>query len=404
MTSAGTRHLADRLRGTPAVHVADQVLSSGTNFLAVVVVARNGTPNQFGMFSILLLTFAITAGFNRAVPHAVAMTMEWDDERARSGYFFLPPLAIGPAATAVLMATFAVMDPSWALVPLVLLPLLLQDAVRMHAFAVGKPLIALRSDVVWLVVEICAFLLVSSAVGAVWAWGLGGLCALVVAQPWRTMRFRLQRRPVKNEVVSAALEFATLSGLGYLTPILASPIVTIVGVAALQGANVIRGPINLVVQGLMVHRMSGPPISPSTSLHEARRLSATTLALALVCTPPLFLLRGFYGPRLLGSTWPEVEPLVLPACVAMVLGSVPLGPATVARKMGFFTSSAKLQGALSPVLLGFPLLGAAVAGTTGFLYATAAGYAVWGLVWWTMLPRLAAAAVSGIDRRAGHAP
>ena len=403
MTSPGTRHIAERMRATPALHVADQALSSSTNFLAVVVVARNATPNQFGMFSILLLTFAVATGFNRAVPHAIAMTMDWDDERARSGYFFLPPLAVGPTATGVLMVIFAIMDPRWAPLPLVFLPLLLQDAVRMHSFAVGKPHLALLSDGIWLVVEVCAFLLVSTAIGAVWAWGLGGLCALLVARPWR-IRVRVQRRPVKNEVMSAAVEFATLSGLGYMTPILASPIVTIVGVAALQGANVIRGPFNLVVQALMTHRMSGPPINPSASLHEAVRLSATTLALTLVCIPPLFLLRDFYGPRLLGSTWPQVDPLVVPTCVTMVLGSVPLGPAVVARKMGFFAASAKLQGAVSPVLVGLPLLGAAVAGTRGFLYATAVGYAVWGLVWWIVLPKLAAGPAARLDRQAGQPP
>ena len=387
MRPAGTHRLAERLRGTPALHLADQVLSSGTNFLAVVIVARSATPEEFGLFSLFLVTFFVATGFNRAVPHAVAMTMEWDDERARSGYFFLPPMAIGVVASAALVLTFALLDGAWVPVALLLLPLLLQDAVRMHAFAVQRPELALLSDAVWLVVMVGGFVLSSSAVGAAAAWGAGAVVGLLVTRPWR-IRLRFQRRPVGPSVVSAALEFATLSGIGYLTPLLASPIIGVVGVAALQGANVIRGPLILLIQGLMVHRMAGPPVLPGTSIREAARLSGATLAVTLACVPPLYLLRDAYGPRLLGATWPEVEPLVVPALLGMVLGSVAFGPATVVRKMGRFGLSAKVQGALSPAFVVLPLIGAAAGGPPGFLYATAGVYGLFALTWWIVLPQL----------------
>lgn len=400
MTRLGAGRLTERLRGTAFLHLADQVLSSGTNFLAVVVVARMASPREFGTFSILLVAFFICTGFNRAVPHAIAMTMDWDDERARSGYFFLPPLVIGVVATVVLAPIFAVFDTSWVALPVLLLPLFLQDAVRMHAYAVHRPQVALISDAVWLAVEVVGFLIVSSAVGAAAAWALGGLCGLLVTRPWR-IRVRFQRRPVGASVASAALEYATLAGLGYLTPLLASPIITVVGVGALQGANLIRGPFILVVQALLFHKMAGPPITVVTSIREALRLSASTLAVALLCIPPLVLLRGVYGPRLLGTTWPGVEPLVVPAVLTLVLGSVGFGPATVARKMGRFALSAKVQGVLTPVLVGFPLVGAATAGTKGFLYATAAAYAVFGATWWIVLHKLAARPVTPAGLVAG---
>jgi hypothetical protein len=388
--------LAERLRATPALHLADQVLSSGTNFLAVVVVARNGTPQQFGVFSIFLVVYYVSAGFNRSVPHAIAMTMEWDDERARSGYFFLPPLAVGLLATIVLVATYAVVDPSWLFLPLFLVPFLLQDAARMHAFSTQRPQVALGSDAVWLAVAGAGFLVASTPTGAAAAWAVGGLGALLVTRPWG-VRVRVQRRPVRANVVSAALEYATLSGLGFLTPLLATPIITLVGVGALQGSNVIRGPIILLVQGLLVHRMSGPPITPRNGVREALHLSGTTLAVTLACIPPLYLLREVYGPRLLGATWPEVAPLVVPALICMVVGSTAFGPATVARKMGRFSVSAKLQGALVPVFVGLPLLGAAVAGPEGFLYATAAAYAAFSTTWWIVLPRLTGKPVARAD-------
>lgn len=387
MTPAVQR-LTDRLRRTPILHLADQVLSSGTNFLAVVVVARLATPTEFGLFSLLLVTYFVTAGFNRSVPHAVAMTLEWDDERSRSGYFFLPAMAIGMVGTVSLLATFAILDRRWMAASFLLLPLLLQDAVRMHAFAIRKPQIALLSDGVWLAVEVIGFIFVTTVSGAATIWGLAALCALLAARPWR-LRLRVQRRPIGATIASAALEYGCFTGLGYLTPVLASPVITLVGVGALQGSNVIRGPILLLVQGLIVHRMSGPPITPTAGVREALHLASATLLLTLICLPPLFLLRNIYGPRLLGSTWSEVEPLVLPALLTLIPGSVAFAPATVVRKMGRFVLSAKVQAVMAPMFVALPLLGAVVAGTSGFLYATAGAYVVFGVVWWIMLSRIA---------------
>ena len=389
----GVSALRARLQGTAAPHLADQVLSSGTNFVAVVLVARSGTPRQFGVFSILLVTYFVAVGFTRSVPHAIAMTLRWDDDRARNGYFFLPALAVGVVATIVLAVTFAILEPAWVLLALLLLPVLLQDAVRMHAFAVQKPHVALLSDATWLVVECIGFALVTTAIGAAAAWGIGGLFALLVTRPWR-IRLRVQRRPVKASAVSATVEYATLAGLSYMTPLLASPLITVVGVGALQGANVIRGPIILFVQGLILHRMSGPPITPGTCVRQALRLAGSALAVTVLCIPPLFLLRGVYGPLLLGSTWPQVDPLVVPALVTLVLGSVAFSPATVARKMGSFALSARVQGTVAPLFLVLPLVGAAAAGTRGFLYATAGAYAVLAATWWIVLSKLQARPVA----------
>jgi hypothetical protein len=200
---------------------------------------------------------------------------------------------------------------------------------------------------------------------------------------------RLCRRPIGASLGSAALEYATLMGLAYVSPLLATPIIGILGVAALQGAGVIRGPITLLVQGLIVHRMSGPPIGPRTCIRAALQLSSTTLGMTLMCIPPLILLKDAYGPYLLGATWPSVEPLVLPALLTLVVGSVSFGPATVVRKMGRFTLSAKVQVALAPFLVGFPLAGAAIAGPEGFLYATVMAYVVFGVTWWSVLMRVA---------------
>lgn len=389
MSPPGGRTPGERLRATPVLHLADQVLSSGTNFLAVVVVAHRTTPAEFGVFSIFLLAFFVTATFDRTVPHAVAMTVEWDDERARSGSFFLPALVIGCLGTLVMVPTLAVLDADFVLLAFLLLPMLLQDAGRMHAFAVQRPRHALISDTIWLAVAAVGCLATDTAAGAAGAWAVGGLAGFIVFRPW-LIRVRRPRGAESKSLLSATIEFGTVTGLGYLTPLVAAPIITVAGVGALQGANVIRGPFLLLVQGLILHRMAGPPIAQATCVREAARLSMIVLGASVFVVPPMILLRDAYGPPLLGSTWPAVEPLVVPALLTMVVGSVAFGPLTVVRKMGRFPLAAMVQLALAPFFFGLPLVGAALGGTQGFLYATAVAYAIAVLLWWTVLPRVAA--------------
>jgi hypothetical protein len=76
--------------------------------------------------------------------------------------------------------------------------------------------------------------------------------------------------------------------------------------------------------------------------------------------------------------------------LTLLLGSISFGPTTVARKMGFFKLSAKIQIALAPSFLGCALLGAALRDASGFLYGVSAAYALSSLVWWTLLPGIAA--------------
>jgi len=371
--------------------MVDQVLASGTNFLATVMVARRGTPEQFGIFSIFLIAYYLLAGFSRSVPHAIAMTIEWNEDSARNAFFFLPPCALGFGATLVLLPVFWALDNSFTLLPLFLLPLLVQDAVRMRAFAVQKPQVAIWSDIVWLAVIALGLPLASEAAGTAILWCVGGLCGGLVAKPWRNVRW--QRRPMKGAIVSATLEFVSLSGLNYVGPLLAVPLVSMKGAGALQGAGVLRGPVALLVQVLLFHRMTGPPIPREACLQQAFRLAMLAFAATLVCVPLLVLLKDTYGPRLLGATWPMTEPLITPTILTLLLGSIAFGPATVVRKMGLFNLSAKVQITLAPCFLGLALIGALVADSKGFLYGVALAYTLSSIVWWVLLPRVAAGAI-----------
>jgi len=342
-----------------------------------------GTPRQFGVFSVFLVSYYVIVGFNRAVPHAVAMTLEWEDERARNGYFFFPAWVLGGLGALVLVPIMAILEPSFALLPIFLLPLLLQDAVRMHSFALHKPGTAIASDTIWLAIELIGFALVSTPAAAALVWAGASMCGALVVRPWLQMRW--VRRPVTVSIVSSALEYLVLGGFGILAPLFAGFIISIRGVGALQGANVFRGPVTLLVQGLVAHTMAGPPISRDSCSREALSLSGIIAVATLVFVAPIVVLKDVYGPFLLGPTWPLVDPLIYPTVLSLGVCSTAFGPATVIRKMGLFRLSATVQIALTPCFVAFALLGAAQAGAEGFVNGTTVAYGISATVWWTVL-------------------
>jgi len=301
--------------------------------------------------------------------------------------YFYPAFGLGLAGGLGLVLLFGLVDHTFMVIGPLLLPLLVQDAVRMNAFASGRPSVAVLSDATWLITFLIGIAFVSTAAGIALVWALGGMCGAVVTRPW--LETCWERRSIKRDVASSSLEYVASAGLGYLLPLLAIPLVAVEGVGAVEGAMVLQGPIFLLIQALIIHRMSGPAIAVSQCLREAVQLSATTLGVVLLSIPVLVGLQNWYGPIVLGPTWPSVQPLILPTVVTLLMCAIAFGPATVIRKMGQFKLSATVQISLCPFFVAFSLGGAAVIGPPGFLLGTACAWFLSAVVWWPILWRFA---------------
>ena len=59
--------LSSRASAQVGFSIADQILSSVTNLLVVVLLARSSTTAKFGRFSIILSVFVIVLGISRAL-------------------------------------------------------------------------------------------------------------------------------------------------------------------------------------------------------------------------------------------------------------------------------------------------------------------------------------------------
>lgn len=138
----------------------DQVTSSATNFLVVLVASRLFGAADFGAFAISLSAFGIALGVVRTTSSERLLL----DRSTRTGRAALVPLSfliVLLAAELGLLAIWLVTSSEGAAVWLVAAPMiLLQDRMRYLALSL-RPLLALASDGVWLVAAIAGWVVAS---------------------------------------------------------------------------------------------------------------------------------------------------------------------------------------------------------------------------------------------------
>lgn len=178
-----SRHIAGG-RGA-ALTLADQLVSSASNFALGVLIARAGGADALGAFGVAFLVWLAVVGVNRAlVTEPMTVGGSTEDADAELGEGLMASLVLG-LAVAVVLATVAgalLLVKVNAVAVLALTPwlpsLLVQDYCRSMAFRLQRPDRALISDVVFAAAQAATtvglFLLDVSSVSAFLAsWGIG---------------------------------------------------------------------------------------------------------------------------------------------------------------------------------------------------------------------------------------
>lgn len=175
-----------------AFTLADQLLSSASNFALGVLIARTGGPDALGAFSIAFLAWLAIMGANRALvaePMIIMERGEGSESVADRG--LSSTLLVGAAAAAALVLIGVALHflgfPQMALLALTpwIPSLLAQDYFRWMAFRLQRPEQALVSDVVFVAVQATAtwglFAFGQPSVGAfIGTWGVGATVGAVV--------------------------------------------------------------------------------------------------------------------------------------------------------------------------------------------------------------------------------
>ncbi len=165
--------------------LADQIVSSASNFIVGILIARAGGADALGAFGIAFLVWLIVLGANRALvtePMIVGGSMDSGNAELQEGLLASLLLAVGGAGLLVVAGSVmgvAGLNPGAAFALAPWIPsLLVQDYCRSMAFRLQRPDRALINDVVFAVVQGTATLgLFLFHVGSVSAfiasWGIG---------------------------------------------------------------------------------------------------------------------------------------------------------------------------------------------------------------------------------------
>ena len=399
--------------------LADQVMSSLSNFAVSIYVVHELGAVQFGAFSLAYVTYGFALNASRGLATDPLMVRfsgtdlpTW--RRAVSectGTAALVGLVAGACVLAVASLLSAAVAAAFLALGVTLPGLLLQDSWRFSFFALGRGSQAFVNDTIWVLTLIPALLMMRAIGHAdvfwfVLVWGItGSIAAAIGAWQARVVprltgawRWVSQHRDLGPRYL---LEGASQS---VSTQIRAYTIGLVLGLAALgsvQAAATLLGPMTILFLGTglvaipeaaRVLRRS-PRHLPLFCLAITSGLSAAGLAwglFLLVAVP-----RGF-GRVLLGGIWPSTYPLILPAILGVTAQGVSASAGTGLHALGAAKRSLRLTVLASVLYVIGSLAGAVAGGAAGAVWGSAIGIwiaAVYG--WWQL--RIA-------QQEAGHLP
>ena len=399
---------AARVLGRAGGAVVDQVLSSGTQLLLIVLVARQTDPTTFGAVSVALLAHGFLLGIVRAGVGEVVLLRCRDNPaaawpEARRGAFLA--LLAGMVVSFGLACASAVIGGQvgeYLLLMVLAAPLVyLQDVLRYVAYGVGRVQDAIVGDAVWLVVQVMVSAAVLAAGDAtptrlILAWVAGaGAGAIALALPhrlWpRAVAVRQWWAQERGRSSGFLADFLVASGMWQGAFLLLGVLMTLEELGALRVALVAVSPLaNLLagVRALTLAHLAGLRQHPARAIRRAAQIGLALAVAAAVYGAGLVLLPDRWGSELFGDTWAEAASLVGIVALAEVIRLPTFAAIDLVKVLGRPVElvRTRLTGGVG-VIAGL-LLGAVVAGPRGAAMGTAVGYAWNELIWWRQVRSL----------------
>jgi O-antigen/teichoic acid export membrane protein len=380
--------------------LADQAVSSLTNFAVSIYVVHALGAAQFGAFSLAYVTYGFSLNASRGLATDPLMVRfsginerTWRRAVGKcTGTATSVGLLIGAC---VLVASMVMRGParaSFLALGLTLPVLLLQDSWRYSFFALGRGSQALLNDCIWAVTLFPALFLVrrSGHADVFWfvlAWGVtAGIAAaagpwqarvaprLSGAWDWVSAQRDLGPRYLMEGMSSSVALLLRTYGIGFLLGLTA--------LGAVQASYTLFGPMTIMFLGVsLVAIPEGARVLRRSPRHLPLFCAAVTAALVvagvawgiivLIAVP-----RGL-GAWLLGPIWHATYPLLIPQMAFVVGQGVSYGAGIGLHALGASRRSLRLAYWWAVIYVVFTLGGAALAGAEG---------TVWGAVvapWFT---------------------
>lgn len=368
--------------------IADQVLSSGTNLLLLVLVLRASSGPVFGAFSVALIVQGLLLACSRAmIGEVLLLRVRANPQNVKTDRSMALTLVLGSGALlALVMASVGAFLPDplrgFFLAMAVAVPFVqVQDLQRYLAFARAQPRTAVALDLGWLVTQVGVSALVLNLSGdpvyLVLSWATGaaisGFIGLLVAR-WKPSCRGIRELVGQERGRSGSfLSDLTLStGVAQAAYLGLPAVLTLTGFGLLRFALAVTTPLThlLAVVRILTLSYFGRLRTPNHRTWQvllgtgACNASATMAFVGVLLTIP-----DDVGMAILGELWPQARPLVVFAAIAEAV-RVAAFPAIDFLKAFIAGSTLLSTRAVTGFITATALLvGAAVAGPRGALIA-----------------------------------
>ncbi|WP_210575454.1 hypothetical protein [Streptomyces sp. GESEQ-4] len=393
------------LAGRLSWGLADQAVSSISNFVVGMYVARSLGLAAFGVFSLAWVTYGVVLNVSRGLatdPLVVRFSgvpeASWRAATTRStGTALGVGGVIGVASVVVGLGLGGSVGAAFVGLGVVLPGLLLQDAWRFSFFAAGAGRKAFVNDLVWGVALIPA-LVAAARVGTVTAFVLawGGSAAVaagygcvqsgILPRPARARAWLREQRDLGYRYL---LENVGVSGASLLRAYGLGLVVAVSAVGVVRGAELLMGPFLAVLMGLSLVTVPEAARVLRQAPHRLGRfcllLGAGLAAAALLWGTALLLVPDRLGEHVLGSVWYPSSELIVPISLGVAGAGLGVGAAAGLRALAAARRSLRCQLFASAGYVGGGVGGAAVAGTAGSAWGVAAANLGASVLWWLQL-------------------
>jgi hypothetical protein len=383
--------------------LADQAVSSITNFVFSYAVLRSVSLRGFGEFTIVYAGYSLALSTTQtlvcqplAIRFSLAERPEWKVALQGAGG---ASVAVGLVGSLVLGVAAALTSGGLRGAFLILaaaLPLLLmQEVFRFGFFTAGRPALAFVNDLFRAAgvlslggaalaagsdrLELFVLIWVASGVAAA---GLGMLQSRVPPRIGSALSFLRRQRDLGVRFVT---EMALDLGASQMALVLIGGIAGLAAVGGLNGARTLLGPLNvLLISSIAFGVPEGVRLrarSPSRFLALVRGSAVVLACLALLLGAGLWALPAGLGQRLVPEDWGVVRSYLVPVTLMVAGLGWKQGSVLGLRVLAAARASLRAQAVVAPFLVLGGLVGSFVGGGLGAAWGLAGATWLGALLW-----------------------
>ncbi len=388
--------------------VADQAVSSLSNFVLGIVVARSLGAEDFGAFSLAFLTYSVVLNAARGaatdpllVRFSAATREAWRRAAAdATGASLTTGATAGLGCVLVGLLLPAPVGPVFVALGVGLPGLALQDGVRFAFFAAGRGRSAFVNDLLWTVLLIGVVLALyrsghGTAVTSMLAFGGTASAAALVGLVQARLLPRFSRtlgwlRENRHLSARYLLENVSISAASQMRYFVLGAVAGLAAVGYVRASEMLMGPFLVLLMGLSQVAVPEAARAYSRSAHRLWRfcllLGGVQAAAALTWGAVLIIVFP-HGPgdALLKDLWEPTSSL-LPAITLTVAAASFVTAATAGlRATGLASRSLRAQLVASTAYFVGGSTGAVLGGAVGTSWGVTAAQTFSALMWWSSL-------------------